>query len=166
MVDAKTHHRIMADHAFQVTSFPTVSAGRKRKQARESGDTELTSQETSKFPPLTDEQALLASPKLCGFSFTEKKFLHFFVDRTSPIQWNAVLLIGEADVFLERPSLNNMERNGLVSIFLRALEDYSGILFMTTNRGSRTWCVRPRASPCTRGGGWTSGSCSRSWTSN
>ncbi|KAK1971110.1 P-loop containing nucleoside triphosphate hydrolase protein, partial [Colletotrichum sublineola] len=195
--------------------------------------------ETSKLPPLTDEQALLASPKLCGFSFTEKKFLHFFVDRTSPIQWNArcfehlvlpdsqkelvqalvaehasrggdgggtlafddivqgkgrglvlvlhgppgvgktltaecvaefsrrplyivssgdlgtsvseldeklgrtldlasmwkaVLLIDEADVFLERRSLNNMERNGLVSIFLRALEYYIGILFMATNR--------------------------------
>jgi len=27
-----------------------------------------------------------------------------------------------------------MERNGLVSIFLRVLEYYSGILFMTTNR--------------------------------
>ncbi|KAK3373167.1 AAA family ATPase [Lasiosphaeria ovina] len=48
--------------------------------------------------------------------------------------WNAVLLIDEADVFLERRSLHDMERNGLVSIFLRTLEYYSGILFMTTNR--------------------------------
>ena len=48
--------------------------------------------------------------------------------------WKAVLLIDEADVFLERRSLHDMERNGLVSIFLRVLEYYSGILFMTTNR--------------------------------
>ena len=45
-----------------------------------------------------------------------------------------MLLIDEADVFLERRSLHDMERNGLVSIFLRVLEYYSGILFMTTNR--------------------------------
>jgi SpoVK/Ycf46/Vps4 family AAA+-type ATPase len=48
--------------------------------------------------------------------------------------WKAVLLIDEADVFLERRSLHDVERNTLVSIFLRTLEYYSGILFMTTNR--------------------------------
>jgi hypothetical protein len=36
--------------------------------------------------------------------------------------WKAVLLIDEADVFLERRSLHDMERNSLVSIFLRTLE--------------------------------------------
>ncbi|USW58681.1 Putative histone H3/CENP-A, AAA+ ATPase domain, ATPase, AAA-type, core [Septoria linicola] len=48
--------------------------------------------------------------------------------------WKAVLLIDEADVFLERRSLHDMERNGLVSIFLRVLEYYEGILFLTSNR--------------------------------
>ncbi|KAK4496512.1 hypothetical protein PRZ48_012492 [Zasmidium cellare] len=48
--------------------------------------------------------------------------------------WRAVLLIDEADVFLERRSLHDMERNSLVSIFLRVLEYYSGILFLTSNR--------------------------------
>ncbi|KAL8403740.1 hypothetical protein RB594_008845 [Gaeumannomyces avenae] len=48
--------------------------------------------------------------------------------------WKAVLLIDEADVFLERRSLRDMARNALVSIFLRTLEYYGGILFMTTNR--------------------------------
>lgn len=48
--------------------------------------------------------------------------------------WKAVLLIDEADVFLERRSLHDMERNSLVSIFLRTLEYFRGILFMTTNR--------------------------------
>jgi SpoVK/Ycf46/Vps4 family AAA+-type ATPase len=48
--------------------------------------------------------------------------------------WRAVLLIDEADVFLERRWLHDMKRNALVSIFLRVLEYYQGILFLTTNR--------------------------------
>ena len=46
----------------------------------------------------------------------------------------AVLLIDEADIFLERRSLHDLERNSLVSIFLRVLEYYEGILFLTSNR--------------------------------
>ncbi|KAL2876290.1 hypothetical protein SGCOL_008464 [Colletotrichum sp. CLE4] len=237
MVDAETHHRIMADYAFNVRSFPKM-VGRKRKQDDESDDVELVPKEIAEFAPLSDEQRLLASPMVRGFSFTEKKFLDFFIDKISPIEWNtqcfeqlvlpdsqkelvqalvaehtaratdpnssafddivkgkgkglilvlhgppgvgktltaecvaefsrrplyivssgdlgtsssvldekltktldlastwkAVLLIDEADVFLERRSLHDMERNSLVSIFLRTLEYYSGILFMTTNR--------------------------------
>lgn len=48
--------------------------------------------------------------------------------------WNAVLLIDEADVFLERRAQNNLERNGLVSVFLRKMEYFQGLLFLTTNR--------------------------------
>ena len=48
--------------------------------------------------------------------------------------WNAVLLIDEADVFLERRSLHDMERNAMVAVFLRQVEYYRGILFLTTNR--------------------------------
>ncbi len=48
--------------------------------------------------------------------------------------WDAVLLIDEADVFLEQRSLHEMHRNAMVSIFLRVLEYYGGILFLTTNR--------------------------------
>lgn len=36
--------------------------------------------------------------------------------------WNAVLLLDEADVFLEERSLHDLGRNALVSIFLRMLE--------------------------------------------
>lgn len=54
------------------------------------------------------------------------------MDMTST--WRAVLLIDEADVFLERRSLHDMQRNAMVSVFLRVLEYYSGILFLTTNR--------------------------------
>ena len=49
-------------------------------------------------------------------------------------KWNAVLLLDEADVFLEARSTHDLERNKLVSIFLRVLEYYEGILFLTTNR--------------------------------
>ncbi|KAI6762754.1 hypothetical protein HG530_008734 [Fusarium avenaceum] len=48
--------------------------------------------------------------------------------------WNAVLLLDECDVFLEARSAHDIQRNRIVSIFLRMLEYYEGILFLTTNR--------------------------------
>jgi hypothetical protein len=48
--------------------------------------------------------------------------------------WDAVLLIDEADVFLEQRSLHELERNALVSVALRLLEYHRGVLFLTTNR--------------------------------
>jgi len=47
--------------------------------------------------------------------------------------WNAVLLIDEAEVFLHKRSATDVMRNALVSIFLRQLEYYQGILVLTTN---------------------------------
>ncbi|TVY82813.1 putative 26S proteasome regulatory subunit-like protein [Lachnellula suecica] len=49
-------------------------------------------------------------------------------------KWNAIVLLDEADVFLEQRSMQDLERNSLVSIFLRLLEYYEGILILTTNR--------------------------------
>jgi DNA polymerase III delta prime subunit len=51
-------------------------------------------------------------------------------------KWNAILLLDEADVFLEKRELNSLKRNELVSIFLRLLEYYEGMMFLTTNRVS------------------------------
>ncbi|PFH63395.1 hypothetical protein XA68_12359 [Ophiocordyceps unilateralis] len=48
--------------------------------------------------------------------------------------WNAVLLLDECDVFLEARGPRDLERNRIVAIFLRTLEYYQGILFLTTNR--------------------------------
>ncbi|KZV79139.1 P-loop containing nucleoside triphosphate hydrolase protein, partial [Exidia glandulosa HHB12029] len=48
--------------------------------------------------------------------------------------WNAVLLIDEADVFLEKRANADLMRNSLVATFLRLLEYHSGVLFLTTNR--------------------------------
>jgi SpoVK/Ycf46/Vps4 family AAA+-type ATPase len=51
--------------------------------------------------------------------------------------WNAILLLDEADVFLEQRSPDHLTRNSLVSVFLRNLEYCQGILFLTTNRVSQ-----------------------------
>jgi AAA+ superfamily predicted ATPase len=49
-------------------------------------------------------------------------------------KWNAVLLLDECDVFLEQRSAKSVERNKLVAVFLRLLEYYQGVMFLTTNR--------------------------------
>lgn len=48
--------------------------------------------------------------------------------------WGAVLLLDEADVYLEQRTARDLERNCLVAAFLRCLEYYKGVLFLTTNR--------------------------------
>jgi hypothetical protein len=48
--------------------------------------------------------------------------------------WNAVILLDEADIFLEHRDTNNIVRNAMVGIFLRLLEYHNGIIFLTTNR--------------------------------
>ncbi|KAJ8127181.1 hypothetical protein O1611_g6455 [Lasiodiplodia mahajangana] len=49
-------------------------------------------------------------------------------------RWNCILLLDEADIFLADRKLDNLSRNALVSVFLRILEYYNGILILTTNR--------------------------------
>ncbi|KAH8885985.1 P-loop containing nucleoside triphosphate hydrolase protein [Thozetella sp. PMI_491] len=50
-------------------------------------------------------------------------------------RWKAILLMDEADVFLEtRDATSTETRNALVSVLLRVLEYYKGILILTTNR--------------------------------
>ncbi len=49
-------------------------------------------------------------------------------------RWDCVLLLDEADVFLQARDKEDMRRNSIVSVFLRVLEYYSGILFLTTNK--------------------------------
>ncbi|KAL4933484.1 ATP-binding protein [Aspergillus undulatus] len=48
--------------------------------------------------------------------------------------WQCVVLLDEADVFLEERTQQDLKRNALVSVFLRVLEYYSGILVLTSNR--------------------------------
>ncbi|KAI1131336.1 AAA family ATPase [Nemania abortiva] len=48
--------------------------------------------------------------------------------------WKAVVLLDESDVFLEERTQADLQRNALVSVFLRAIEYYDGILILTSNR--------------------------------
>ncbi|TGJ84774.1 hypothetical protein E0Z10_g3976 [Xylaria hypoxylon] len=75
-------------------------------------------------------------PVTCGdigenASAVEKNLEQIF---TNSHRWGCVLLLDEAEVFLTKRNLQELTRNAIVSVFLRALEFYSGILFLTTNR--------------------------------
>jgi hypothetical protein len=48
--------------------------------------------------------------------------------------WNAVILIDEADIFLEKRGNSDIVRNACVGVVLRLLEYHQGVLFLTTNR--------------------------------
>jgi len=48
-------------------------------------------------------------------------------------RWGAIMLIDEADVYIKRRD-DNIEMNAVVGIFLRVLEYFNGLLFLTTNR--------------------------------
>ncbi|KFA46177.1 hypothetical protein S40293_03785 [Stachybotrys chartarum IBT 40293] len=74
-------------------------------------------------------------PVSCGDlndSWGVDRRLRFFFRLAS--QWDCILLFDEVDVLLTACSPDDIERNCLVSIFLRQLESYNGILFLTTNR--------------------------------
>ncbi|KAE9380235.1 hypothetical protein N431DRAFT_477201 [Stipitochalara longipes BDJ] len=49
-------------------------------------------------------------------------------------KWGCILLLDEADVFLQKRDRSDIGRNATVSVFLKLLEYYSGIFFLTTNR--------------------------------
>ncbi|KIW36895.1 uncharacterized protein PV06_11009 [Exophiala oligosperma] len=49
-------------------------------------------------------------------------------------KWRAIILIDESDVYLAERSLQDVQWNALVSVFLRHLEYFQGIMFLTTNR--------------------------------
>ena len=48
-------------------------------------------------------------------------------------RWGAVMLIDEADVYIKRRD-DNINMNAVVGVFLRVLEYFNGLLFLTTNR--------------------------------
>ena len=61
-----------------------------------------------------------------------KRFLLKITKMTT--RWGAVLLLDEADVYIEACSASDLEQNKLVSIFLRVLVYYEGFLFLTSNQ--------------------------------
>ncbi|KAI0405217.1 P-loop containing nucleoside triphosphate hydrolase protein [Xylaria palmicola] len=49
-------------------------------------------------------------------------------------RWNAILLLGECDVFLDARNTYDLSRDGKLLPFLHILDHYEGLLFLTTNR--------------------------------
>ena len=48
-------------------------------------------------------------------------------------RWDSILLLDEADVYIRKRD-NDLQHNAIVAEFLRTLEYFNGLLFMTTNR--------------------------------
>lgn len=48
-------------------------------------------------------------------------------------KWNCLLLLDEADVFVRQRG-SDLNQNAIVAVFLRMLEYFDGLMFMTTNR--------------------------------
>ncbi|KAF5002171.1 hypothetical protein FGRMN_547 [Fusarium graminum] len=74
----------------------------------------------------------LTSGDLSVDSYTVESNLSYFLELGQ--RYGALVLLDEADIYLERRRSKDIMRNGLVSVFLRALEYYRGVLFLTTNR--------------------------------
>ncbi|KAK6860718.1 hypothetical protein PG995_004354 [Apiospora arundinis] len=66
-----------------------------------------------------------------GGSWIEERLSTLF---SLAARWNAIILLDEADVFMQYRTPGNFQSNWLVSTLLRVLEYYQGILFLTTNR--------------------------------
>ena len=50
-------------------------------------------------------------------------------------RWDCLILLDEADIFLEKRSKeSSLERNAMCSVMLRLVEYFKGILFLTSNR--------------------------------
>jgi len=49
------------------------------------------------------------------------------------VRWKAILLIDEADVYTHERG-EDIQQNAIVGVFLRVLEHYRGVMFMTSNR--------------------------------
>ncbi|KAF2770959.1 hypothetical protein EJ03DRAFT_349978 [Teratosphaeria nubilosa] len=72
----------------------------------------------------------------CGDIGTDPQEVENYLESVFTLghRWGCVVLLDEADVFLAQHTVNNLERNALVSVFLRVLEYYEGILILTSNR--------------------------------
>lgn len=72
----------------------------------------------------------------CGDMGTDPESVEKYLESALYIgtMWGCVVLLDEADVFLEERTQTDLVRNALVSVFLRVLEYYDGILVLTSNR--------------------------------
>lgn len=75
-------------------------------------------------------------PVTCGDIGTEPEQVEKYLESVLYLGdiWDCVVLLDEADVFLEERGIADLARNALVSVFLCVLEYYDGILILTSNR--------------------------------
>jgi hypothetical protein len=75
-------------------------------------------------------------PITCGGLGLDAEKVETALTRTFQLAqaWDCIVLLDEADVFMAQRDKKDLQRNALVSVFLRALEYYTGVLFLTTNR--------------------------------
>ncbi|KAF6812697.1 hypothetical protein CSOJ01_04993 [Colletotrichum sojae] len=75
-------------------------------------------------------------PVTCGDIGTKPEQVEAYLESVFHLGklWGCVVLLDEAEVFLEQRTLSDLDRNALVSVSLRALEYYEGILILTSNR--------------------------------
>lgn len=90
MIDCKTYHRLDPNDAFSVEEIARSEAAKRQREIRKHNDgIGLDDFAEGKVnDELLDEDRLLTNATVRGFSFTHKRFLEFFVDKLSPIEWN------------------------------------------------------------------------------
>ncbi|TKA60914.1 hypothetical protein B0A55_12153, partial [Friedmanniomyces simplex] len=98
VVDTKTSHRLNANYSFTVNAFKSDADKQSKRRTIRSDDygdncitetLDLVPEEKLELDPLTDEQCLLANAMVRGFSFAEKRWFDFFVDRLGPAGWDS-----------------------------------------------------------------------------
>ncbi|KUI62436.1 hypothetical protein VP1G_09551 [Cytospora mali] len=92
-------------------------------------------------------------PVTCGNIGTQPAEVERYLNSVFHLSkiWDCVVLLEEAEVFLEQRTLQELNHNALVSVFLRALEYYEGILILTTNRvGTFDEAFKSRIQPSLR----------------
>lgn len=88
MIDCKTFHRMEPNDSFNVKDLANdESAKRDRARRKAQGNTAFVTDKIVQ-DKLSEEDRLLCNATVRGYSFTIKKFLEFFADRVSPIEWN------------------------------------------------------------------------------
>lgn len=75
-------------------------------------------------------------PVTCGDIGTKPEYVERYLESVFYLGkvWGCVVLLDEAEVFLEQRNLSDLERNALVTVFLRALGYHEGVLILTSNR--------------------------------
>ncbi|KAI8228287.1 hypothetical protein K4K54_002356 [Colletotrichum sp. SAR 10_86] len=116
-------------------SYEGTTAGRARETINSEVivDFKMAFERDNPQPEFSEIQPNLIEVKDALSYFTENPVWERLL-RQLAHNWACVLLLDEADVFLAKRTKTDVKRNGLVSVFLRILEYYPGILFLTTNR--------------------------------